>query len=780
MTFPTGWTQRFALTVDRTKVTGTPSGLVMLITRDMFPAANIDGGAASAQDGGGDIRVTTDLAGSNRLPIEVVDFHPDATAGNRRCEIWVNTSGAEPSSSVDTTYYVWCKGPTTMQQPAPSMPYGAEAVWSTQDYRAVHHGNNSALPEPYGLWLIRPKAVEFNGATYVTWLDANHGGTGNIRVAKYTHSTGLWTPAVTVVAAEMIDAHAAPSICVDTSGYIHVVWGGFSATNAVLKTAKSNNVGDIASWGSVVTVATGSVSDRTYPTMLCLSTGTLVLFAREADAWIRRVSTDNGATWGSAQTIITGTARSYTEWILGASDRVHVAWHTTASSGATNGLNGYYLYSDNPAAATSTWNAVDGTAASLPLASDGPTTVSTGRVFSTTGLGFNTSYLRGLAVSGSNAPMLSFDLFVTGTPASSLCSTFTYAAGTWTKVDVITGATVGLASSGSFTRAEGGVRFLTGTTWRILVGLTVSGFGEVQEWESTDGGATWAKAADVTAASTRGNWQPQYVRGTTGPLVATHFTTGPTNNGGTVFNSISNDIWCYGAHTDGVASVAKGAIPVTTYLRDSTRYHNDATATGSPSQTAGPATYGGYGQAVTGSNKYSIANNATISTELGASVHIQQWVKHNSAGAAEKTSCKNPGAGNSTPWVAYRDGSNNMSCFFGNGSAFIQPITSGGLAGTTAYRGVYQFGAGAGAVRLNKTAGSTPAMAGPLATVSDAVLIGETLVGIIDEFRIGPTRIGANTLDTEHENQHAPSTFASSSATALASNSVRNVIVMST
>jgi hypothetical protein len=345
-----------------------------------------------------------------------------------------------------------------------------------------------------------------------------------------------------------------------------------------------------------------------------------------------------------------------------------------------------------------------------------------------------------------------------------VCSTFTYSGSVWNRVDVLTGATVGLASSGSFTRAEGGVRFLTGTTWRILVGVTVSGFGEVQEWETTNGGTSWAKAADVTTASTRGNWQAQYVRGSTGPLVATHFTTGPSNNTGSVFNSVSDSIWCYGTHTDGVASFAKGAVPVTTYLRDSTKYHNEATAVGAPSQTTGPATYGGFGQNVTAANFYAIANATTISTDLGASIHIQQWNKHTSAGSAEKVSTKNPGAGNTTPWVGFRDSSNNLSCFFGNGSAFIQPITAGGLATTTAYRGVFQFGSGAGAVRLNKTAGTTPAMTGPLATVSDAIHIGETLVGIVDEFRIGPTRIGANTLDTEYDNQSSPSTFATAAA----------------
>lgn len=409
---------------------------MLLVNKDMLPVSVIDAGSASAQNGGGDIRFTNDSAGTQRLPIEVVDFFPDSVSGNRRCEIWVNMSGFEPSTGTDKVIYGWCKGPNTMQQPGPSMPFGAEAVWSTQDYRAVQHGNNSHTPEPYGLWLIRPRAIEASGATYVTWLDASHGGTGNIRVAKYIHSTGVWTPAVTVAAAELIDAHGAPSICVDGTGRILVVWGGFSAGSGRLRCARSTNVADISAWGGAVNVATG-LTESTYPTMLCLSTGTLVLFNRESDNWVRRTSTDNGATWANAQTIVAAPNRSYTEWVLGASDRVHVAWHTTASSGSTNGLNLYYAYTDNPAAATSTWKAVDGTTLTLPVVSDAPTTVSTGLVFSTAGASFSTSYLRGLAADGSNNPMLSCDSYVTGTPASSVASSFTYSGGSWTRVDVL-------------------------------------------------------------------------------------------------------------------------------------------------------------------------------------------------------------------------------------------------------------------------------------------------------------------------------------------------------
>jgi len=198
MAFPTGFTQRAKITVDHTKVTGTPTGFILTVTKDMLATTMIDAGAVSAQEGGGDIHFTADEAGTQELPREVVDFHPDATSGNRRCEIFVNTTGYEPSSSVDTVYYVWWKGPTIMQQPAPCNPFGAEAVWSSLDYKSVFHCNKIAQPQAWGLYPMRPRAQEAGGYTYLTYLEGASGGTGRIYVTRYNQTTGVWDAAVNV------------------------------------------------------------------------------------------------------------------------------------------------------------------------------------------------------------------------------------------------------------------------------------------------------------------------------------------------------------------------------------------------------------------------------------------------------------------------------------------------------------------------------------------------------------------------------------------------------
>ena len=753
MSFPTGWTHQFTVTIDHTKVTGTPTGFVLLVTKDMLPASVIDAGGTSAQDGGGDLRFAMSSDGTNRLPIEVVEFHPDAISGNRRCEIWVNMAGFEPSSSVDTVVYGWCKGPTIMQQPAPSMPYGAHATWNSGGYRLINHSNDSYAPEATGLWLVRPRAVEYNGATYVTWLDYLSGGNGNIRVAKYTHSTGLWSQAVTVAAALMKDGHAAPSICVDTSGYVHVVWGAYSASGYI-NTAKSSSPEDISAWGSVVNVVT-SAGQRTYPTMLCLSTGDLVLFSRDDDNWTRRVSTDGGATWGSAQIILLA-PRAYLEWILGPSDRVHCAWHMTSSSGSVFEPKFCYLYSDNAAAATSTWKAIDGTTVSLPVTTNAPATAAQGLIY--TGVGtYNTGYLRGVAVDASNNPRVSVDLYDTSTPANSRASSFAWSGSAWVKSDIVVGSGVG---AGTRNHAEGGIRYLSGTTWRALVAVEVSSVLECQEYESTDGGSTWAKSADITTGSTRGSIQPQYVRGATGPVDMTLYSTAASNDTGLLYN-VTNDLWFCGSHTDGIASEAVNLIAASGYQRDSSKYRNHASA--AVAQAADIMPYGGYARLHTtaGAYMYDIPAGSTLRADCKDSMTVQWWLKGAANDGNEKSIYTVEGGGVTAMIQAYKTSANGQQVSFGNGSALCAVATaSNSVVAGTAYRLTSQYD-GAANQWVNKTKTTGTSVAGPLNyTLSAPFTVGRGVAGHLDEIRVTPTLLTANLIETEYDNQSSAATFA--------------------
>lgn len=140
MAFPDGWGRKQEITIDNTQVSGTGShtDFPTLITLDHLDSEIVDAGSNSALNGGGDLRFSTDSAGTTRLDCEIVAFITNATAGTRRCTVWVKVSSL--STSADTTIYIWYKK-TGETQPAASAAFGSEAVWS--DYQVVVHSDGS-------------------------------------------------------------------------------------------------------------------------------------------------------------------------------------------------------------------------------------------------------------------------------------------------------------------------------------------------------------------------------------------------------------------------------------------------------------------------------------------------------------------------------------------------------------------------------------------------------------------------------------------------------------
>jgi hypothetical protein len=109
-------------------------------TNEIFDADGTD----PAINGGGDIRFSSDSAGSSRLACEVVSFVIDNNPALGTCQIWVEVPSI--SSSSDTTIYIWW-GKDGESQPAEDAAYGKEDTWDdggNQYFVAVHHLEESA------------------------------------------------------------------------------------------------------------------------------------------------------------------------------------------------------------------------------------------------------------------------------------------------------------------------------------------------------------------------------------------------------------------------------------------------------------------------------------------------------------------------------------------------------------------------------------------------------------------------------------------------------------
>jgi len=131
MAFPTGWGYKQKLTIQNSLVSTTLTDFPLLITRTELHDDVVDpSGSNNAQANGGDIRLSSDSAGTNQLPCEVVSFEHDTSTGadDAQIEVWVKVPSV--SSSVDTDIYIWYNTSGSDTQPSVTDTYGRNAVWS--------------------------------------------------------------------------------------------------------------------------------------------------------------------------------------------------------------------------------------------------------------------------------------------------------------------------------------------------------------------------------------------------------------------------------------------------------------------------------------------------------------------------------------------------------------------------------------------------------------------------------------------------------------------------
>jgi len=168
MAFPTGWQRKCKLTIQNGKIDDTLSYFPVLVTETTLPQGNDEifdaDGSHPAQNGGGDIRFSSDAAGSSQLACEIVTFTTDNTPANGKAEIWVKVPSI--ASGTDTDIYIWWETAGSDSQPAEDAAYGKEDVWDDggNDYfKMVQHLNED--PTPNGAQAIDSTQYDNDGTS---------------------------------------------------------------------------------------------------------------------------------------------------------------------------------------------------------------------------------------------------------------------------------------------------------------------------------------------------------------------------------------------------------------------------------------------------------------------------------------------------------------------------------------------------------------------------------------------------------------------------------------
>lgn len=136
-TFPTDWQYKRSIAIDSGQKSGSPTGIVLTITHasginDANGPLDADGTAPS-QNGGGDIRCSSDAAGTVQIPVDVVSWVTDNAHASATCEIKVNFDDL-----TSDTLYLWWGTVATDSQPAATDTYGRNAVYSSGSHELVY------------------------------------------------------------------------------------------------------------------------------------------------------------------------------------------------------------------------------------------------------------------------------------------------------------------------------------------------------------------------------------------------------------------------------------------------------------------------------------------------------------------------------------------------------------------------------------------------------------------------------------------------------------------
>jgi len=207
-----------------------------------------------------------------------------------------------------------------------------------------------------------PVAWHYDGVndhTYFAYGGYTSGATDyDLYVTYYDHDTETWATPVKVDDASGIDVHYCPALMVDNNGYIHIVSG--AGSNVALRHYKSNSSENISAWTEQTAIETAQADILwTYPKFVRNGDTVWLIYGRSTSSggtvsryWLVRKSTDNCASWGSSQEIIsngdTGGVKygAYLSYPMptAAYSKIHVAWCYQTDAANNPRKNIYHAY----------------------------------------------------------------------------------------------------------------------------------------------------------------------------------------------------------------------------------------------------------------------------------------------------------------------------------------------------------------------------------------------------------------------------------------------------
>jgi hypothetical protein len=316
MAFPTGWAHKVAITIDHDDIDADLTNWTLVfdesfdsVLTQVNGPLDADGTRASI-NGGGDIRFSSDSAGSNQLACDIRTWVTNNTPGSATCEAAVGIGSV--SSSVDTTIYMWW-GKSGETQPAANTTYGQYNAYDS-DYELVYpldENSGSRLDRTSNQETLTPNSaptavdgIVGNANSFDGLSDYLYSGTSNPIEGGSTFTVECWSKAPRSQPNGYTDASIVTlAVAGETSDAL-----GFWCDSASPGSGRSN----LVSWlvaGERIESDTGQWTDDTWEH-----------FAGTSNSTTLKLLVDGVEVTDSPKSATIGNARSNTRFVVAAWD----------------------------------------------------------------------------------------------------------------------------------------------------------------------------------------------------------------------------------------------------------------------------------------------------------------------------------------------------------------------------------------------------------------------------------------------------------------------------
>lgn len=350
------------------------------------------------------------------------------------------------------------------------------------------------VPDGVWTWFTDPRAVFRNGATYIGWVNS----AGTCGISKLVHSTGVVTSFALSATGLEIDDHNNTAVHFLPDGRIMALYCKHNDTSG-MRYRISTYPEDISAWSAEVLLGalTKPVS-YSNPHYLSATEKTYLHYRSGlggSSTNPMNVRAFDGASWDAERTWITqNDERPYIKSVSNGVDRIDFL--LTNCHPNEGQAKVYHCYMQ-----------LDGSVEKL-YKSDG-TLIGTGPVTpADCTLIYDGStvdaWIWDIAYGHDGHPRVLFSRFPSTTDHRYMFTRWTGA--TWTApVEIAAGGTYLYAAEPYY---SGGLCFDAQNADVVYLSMQVGSYWEVQEWRTPDSGLTWAKARDITTASTVRNCRP--------------------------------------------------------------------------------------------------------------------------------------------------------------------------------------------------------------------------------------------------------------------------------